>query len=253
VDVSQQLRIDTPEQVALELPIAGIGSRFLAMVVDSLVQGGLYFIVAVMAYVGRGLLVFLPEGMFAFFPAILLIALFLVYWGYFAVFEVAWRGQTPGKRATNLRVIRDSGRPIDVSASLVRNLLRAIDALPMFYLIGIITMICNRQSKRLGDFAAGTVVVHDRAHQPLDTSWTTATANAVAVPGVSRLPESEIALVESFLHRRNELDWTARDRSAERIAARITARSGAVRASGQTTEEFLEAVARSARDGARYR
>ena len=93
---------------------------------------------------------------------------FLLVWGYFSLFEAFWRGQTPGKRAMKLRVIKDAGRQITLFESLARNLLRIVDYFPGLYLTGVITMLCNKRSKRLGDLAAGTLVVHERGdEQPL--------------------------------------------------------------------------------------
>src|SRR5689334_7298420 len=105
--LSDELRIDTPEQVALELPIAGVGSRFLAIVVDTLLQGVLYLLVILLfgafgpALIG-GASPFVGNVLFA----LALLGLFCIYWGYFAIFEIAWRGQTPGKRVARIRVIR---------------------------------------------------------------------------------------------------------------------------------------------------
>jgi uncharacterized RDD family membrane protein YckC len=260
VNVHQQLRIDTPEQIALELPIAGVGSRFLAMAVDTLLQAVLYLAIGILIGLfglqRTGWFDAVPAGALSFVSAILLLALFAVYWGYFVAFEWAWRGQTPGKRVAGLRVIRDSGRPVDVTAVMIRNLLRAIDVLPVFYGVGILCMLLNQQSKRLGDFAAGTLVIHDRAPAALDGAWSGRTPAASMAPRASapsRLTEAEVAVIEAFLHRRGDLDWTARDNTAERLAARIRVRLDLRPEPGQTLEEFLEALARAARDGARYR
>lgn len=252
MDPFQQLRIETPEQIVLELPIAGIGSRFLAMAIDTLVQAVLYAVILAIAVLLIRTGHYVPAGMFAYLPAIVILLLFCVYWGYFAAFEIAWRGQTPGKRFARLRVIRDSGRPLDAGASLLRNLLRAIDVLPVFYGAGVICMILNRQSKRLGDFVAGTVVIHDRPAAPLDTTWA-ASPPATAPVAMPRASEADILLVETFLQRRNDLDWQARDRAADRVVAHLKDRLGVAPAQGQSREEFLEMLARAARDTASYR
>ena len=84
-----------------------------------------------------------------------------MYWGYFAFFEAVWRGQTPGKRYVGIRVIKESGRPIDAFEAIGRNLMRGIDGLPGFYGVGLVCMMLNQQHRRLGDFVAGTVVVHE--------------------------------------------------------------------------------------------
>jgi uncharacterized RDD family membrane protein YckC len=110
-DFRDKLTIETPEQTVLEFEIAGIGSRFLALAYDTLLQIligiGLLFI---MVIVGVALPDSLKSGMW--FLAIIVLAYFVLYFGYFTIFEVIWNGQTPGKKKEGLRVIKDSGRPI---------------------------------------------------------------------------------------------------------------------------------------------
>ena len=91
--------------------------------------------------------------------------------GYFAMFEAFWNGQTPGKRWTHLRVIKDSGRPINAYDAILRNLLRIVDNLPTLYAIGIVTMLISKENKRVGDYAAGTVVVHEKPLQGVSSIW----------------------------------------------------------------------------------
>src|SRR6266403_508675 len=172
---ADQLNIETPEQVELRFPIAGIGSRFLAILTDSLIQGAALFFL----FLGFALIVSaapkIPGAAAAvsntgakWFVAGVVLFYFLLYWGYYSLFEAFWSGQTPGKRLLKIRVIKDSGRQITLFEALARNLLRVIDMLPSFYLVGVITMLCNREQKRLGDLVAGTIVVHERSNnQPL--------------------------------------------------------------------------------------
>jgi uncharacterized RDD family membrane protein YckC len=100
--------------------------------------------------------------------AVLILILFVLNWGYFVIFEMIWNGQSPGKRIAKLRVVRMDGSPIGFIESVIRNLIRFIDMIPSGYAVGIITMFLNRQSRRLGDLAAGTIVVKDRAEMRLD-------------------------------------------------------------------------------------
>ncbi|MEK7327557.1 MAG: RDD family protein, partial [Chloroflexota bacterium] len=88
---------------------------------------------------------------------------FAFFWGYYILFEMLWNGQSPGKRWVGLRVIRTDGTPITLTESIIRNLVRLVDFLPAYYGVGVVTMFINEQSRRLGDLAAGTLVVHDRA------------------------------------------------------------------------------------------
>ncbi|MEO7192022.1 MAG: RDD family protein [Vicinamibacterales bacterium] len=247
------LRIDTPEQISLELPVAGVGSRFLAMAIDTLLQAVLYLVIVAILFFLPVLRFFVGALGGTYLPAVLFFTIFCIYWGYFAAFEIAWRGQTPGKRVMGLRVVRDSGRPVDAAASLLRNLLRAVDALPVFYGVGVICMLLNRRSKRIGDLVAGTVVVYDRQTERLDTTWAERSDPGTGPPAAVRLSDAELTLVETFLARRNELEWLARERAGEQVARRLTERLGLRPEPGQTIEEFLESLARRTRDTARFR
>lgn len=277
---SDQLQIDTPEQITLELPLAGIGSRFLGLAVDTLLQFVLYMIaVFLFTVVGAGLaatgaargiagyLSWIPA---AWIPAILVVFMFCIYWGYFTFFEIIWKGQTPGKRVAKIRVIKDSGRPINAYEAIGRNLLRAIDGLPGMYGVGIICMMISRQHRRLGDYVAGTVVVHDRPVQEARLEFAQASAvqerfpsgqvppdsasgGITTNPQLTQIAPEELLLIESFLQRRHELDVAVRDRTAFQIATRITAKTGLQREPNQSLDDFLESVARQVRDTARFR
>ncbi len=145
--------IETPEGVELHLRAAGVVSRSLAFGVDLSLRALIYILLSiVLALAGR-----MGQGVF-------LIAFFLLEWFYPVLFEMYWHGETPGKRMFGLRVLNDNGTPVGWGESLVRNLLRAVDFLPAFYFFGLVSMLMSRDFKRLGDLAAGTVVVyHERA------------------------------------------------------------------------------------------
>jgi uncharacterized RDD family membrane protein YckC len=255
VDTGEQVRIDTPEQVALELPIAGVGSRFMAIVVDTLVQVGVGLVGIVLLLATS--LTQGPAGIArawaAIGPALFVLLTFSLYWGYFAVFEIAWKGQTPGKRAAGIRVIKESGAPVDVASAILRNLVRAIDWLPALYGVGIITMLLNRHSRRLGDFVAGTIVVHEPTETTIEPRWTSRGEPSVPNPQAIRLAESEIVLIETYLARRFSLDVSVQERVAQQIADRIAEHSGLVPAPGQSLDDFLKAVVRQARDAGRFK
>ena len=259
MDAFEQLRIDTPEQVALELPVAGVGSRFLAIAVDTLVQAVAAFLALLILGFGLPRLLRLLPAAFnlgpVLGPALLILFFFGLYWGYFAFFEILWTGQTPGKRAAGIRVIKDTGSPIDASAALIRNLLRAIDLLPALYVAGLVTMILDRQSRRIGDFVAGTVVVHDHVAESVTTAWSPTAAVAAAAPfaGNVTLSADEIVLIETFLERRISLERDVRRATAIRIATVIQTRAQLPPVVGQNVEDYLESIARQARDAGRLR
>jgi uncharacterized RDD family membrane protein YckC len=254
VQSTETLKIDTPEQIALEMPIAGIGSRFLALAIDTVAQILLYALTAALILIA-GLLNLLRNVNFAspWFLAATLLAFFCIYWGYFATFEIAWHGQTPGKRTAGIRVIRDSGRPLDATAAVLRNIMRAIDFLPSLYGVGVICMLVNRQSRRVGDFVAGTVVVHDRPAASLEPRWHATPGVHRAQPQAAQLTDGELVLIETYLQRRFDLALSVQDRTAREIAGRVTARTGLAPEPDQSIDTFLESVARQAREMGRLR
>jgi uncharacterized RDD family membrane protein YckC len=259
----EQLRIDTPEQIALELPLAGIGSRFLALAIDTLIQSAFYLVIGlflIFTYaVGSSILTFLPRLVG---PAIAIFIGFAVYWGYFAFFETIWKGQTPGKRYAGIRVIKDSGRPINAFEAIGRNLMRAVDILPGVYGVGVVCMMLNRQSRRLGDFVAGTVVVHEKDAEDVRPSWSTSNSlltprashhDTAPIPGLARITPEELVLIETYLHRRWDLDKYVRLNTAIQIADRIKTKTGVQAQPHQHVDDFLQEVARKIRDTAQFR
>jgi uncharacterized RDD family membrane protein YckC len=248
-----QLRIDTPEQIALELPLAGIGSRFLAIAIDTLIQAAVYLITAIIFIiaipVGSAGLNFLPRLVG---PALAVFILFAVYWGYFAFFETIWKGQTPGKRYSGIRVIKESGRPINAFEAIGRNLMRAVDVLPGLYGVGLVCMMCNRQSRRLGDFVAGTVVVHEKPTEDVRPSWNTSDQEVTSTPGLAQVTPEELVLIETYLHRRWDLDPQVRLNTAIQIADRIKAKTGMLSQPHQHVDDFLEEAARKIRNSGRF-
>jgi len=159
--IADQLNIETPELVSIELPLAGIGSRFIAILVDSLILGAaLILLIFLAAFILPALDLLGPKSA-SWGIGIFLLILFLLFWGYFALFEAFNNGRTPGKRVARIRVIHQSGSGINFVEALARNLVRIIDYLPGFYGVGIAAMFMSRQSQRLGDMVAGTVVVKE--------------------------------------------------------------------------------------------
>ncbi len=236
----EKLTIDTPEQIALEFPLAGAGSRFLALAIDSLIQiGGLLGLVLL----GLGALWLRSAGFQAsstWIVAGLLFAGFAIYYGYFAVFEAMWGGQTPGKRTVGLRVIKVSGEPITTYEALLRNLLRIVDQMPAIYAVGVLSVFFTSRNQRLGDLVAGTVVVqeHVRGHAavvPRD-------AGAQRL-GAARLTVEELELIETFISRREELPDHVRMRTAGRLAARIRDRLEISSATHADDEALIATIA----------
>jgi uncharacterized RDD family membrane protein YckC len=224
---ADKLTIETPEQTALDFALAGIGSRFLAVAYDSLVQ----ILVGLIVGIGGGLAL---AGMATLAPwvgtwgvAVLILFYFLLYFGYYAFFEIIWNGQTPGKRRVGIRVIKDSGRPLTASESIGRNLMRIVDWLPFLYGVGIVSAFLTKGNKRLGDLLVGSLVVRETSLTELTPIWQTrAPGSAAAVAangplGADRLSAEECALIESFLARRSSLEFDVRRRVADEVFRRI--------------------------------
>jgi uncharacterized RDD family membrane protein YckC len=142
-------RVATPEGIELTLRLAGPVPRAMAWAIDLAIR------VAILMLVATVVLQFGQAGL-----GVLLLAAFAVEWLLPAWFEASWRGQTPGKRAMGLAVLNDDGTPVRWPGALTRNLLRAVDFLPILYGTGLLVMLASRDFKRLGDLAAGTVVVY---------------------------------------------------------------------------------------------
>jgi uncharacterized RDD family membrane protein YckC len=249
---SEKLTIETPEQISLEFALAGVGSRSYALCVDTLIQLIVALVVfLIVAFTTRDLeRSWVPARNWEI--AIALFLLFCLYWGYFAIFEILWNGQTPGKRQARIRVISASGRPITVFEGIGRNFMRAIDSLG-FYLVGAITCAIDKQNRRLGDMVAGTVVVHEVEEEGVFYWYgQDKSASAPAVTHeVTALTEQEFQLVESFLARRLDIPNLQRLASAQAIAGRMGERMNITKDQRPSDEAFLEEISRRYRDAVR--
>ena len=261
-----QLSIDTPELVAIEMPLAGIGSRFIAVLIDTLIWGaGLLVLWVVLWVLLPNVLAFSKQSA-QWAVALYVFLLFVFNWGYFTLFEAFWNGRTPGKRVARIRVIQRSGRAIGLFESMARNFVRYVDQFPGCYVVGIITMFVTDQHQRLGDLAAGTLVVRDRVQEsPVwsDAAARTFTARvprfespapephaAFSLPdnGVAKLSAADLAVLEGFFSRRLDMPLSTRAVLAQRIADAIQAKSGLEPPAGASVETFLEITARQLRD-----
>lgn len=231
----ETLVIETPERVPLHFALASIGNRFLACAVDHGLQI-LTILLLVVVLEWAGLLSHFGSRLSEapkWVLAALIIVAFLIWSGYFVLFEWLWNGQTPGKLLLRLRVIREDGRPVTFWEASARNLLRALDMMPApFYSIGLVSLFLSARDQRVGDFVAGTVVVREReAEAPTfaevfnaPTSDAALRRSFKAVPfsaDLNRLGPREIEVVEAFLRRRWDLADGPRQWMAWRIATPI--------------------------------
>jgi uncharacterized RDD family membrane protein YckC len=238
-----RLEVETPDHVVLRYDLAGGGNRGFAAIVD--------FVIATLVFLGSlwgfsTLYESVGSRLIGAYGVVLLLTFFIA-WSYFILLEWLWQGQTVGKRLYGLRVIRDDGAPAGFLAVLIRNLLRLVDFLPLFYGLGLLTIVVTTRSQRLGDIAAGTYVV--RAPRPrLDYfSLRTVTPLAAGASVETRaLPGEVQRLVREFVAREAKLRAADRALVARQIAERVRPFTRETVDIADDTE-FLRAVARSLR------
>jgi uncharacterized RDD family membrane protein YckC len=157
--------------VAIDLPVATAGSRGLAHTIDLLLLTVLQAIVLLIAFVASAALSGLGAHLDEILVAVAIIATFAIEWGYFVAFELAWEGQTPGKRALGLRVVDETGGRATFTKIAIRNLLRVVDFLPVLYGAGLLVMLSTARGQRIGDLAAGTLVVTTAGARRTARTW----------------------------------------------------------------------------------
>jgi len=247
--------IETPENVELQRRLAGIGSRFIAGFLDTMILLLLLVLLLVVALVaGLGMSTFGGGG--AWSVAILIVLIFLLQWGYFVFYEMVTNGQSPGKRNQHIRVVEDGGGPITFIDVAIRNLLRAVDFMPGGYAVAGVFMFFTKKAQRLGDLAAGTVVVSEvplnysaREGKGKSTQWEPP-VSAEALRGSGFTP-ADFRVLSNYMIRRSELTLEARDRLVRTLLVPILERNG-VAVSGKTTatiETEAEQLVRQATAG----
>lgn len=248
--------VETPEVVTIEYAVAGLGSRCLAATVDTVLilvlQAALGAVLVAMAGAGGGV----DAAFTSLALAIWAVLAFALLWGYYLAFDLAWSGQSPGRRLFGLRVIREGGRPIDFGASAIRNLVRPMDFLPFGYGLGVLVIFADPRARRLGDLAAGTLVVREGHALSLDE----VARGAAPAPVPPRAPDAPAApmlsnlhlarpddydLAQEFLRRRADLSLERRARLAADLAAGLRSRLGLT--AGGDPERFVEHFVREYR------
>ena len=226
--MSRAIVVITPENVAVNYRVAGMASRFMALLVDLLIQIGLLILFNWIF----GLLGGAAFGLGSLFTALGVIFSYLTMFAYSLIFEAAWQGRTPGKRLFGLRVIRDGGYPVDWITSAIRNILRFADfgllpipGLPLilFGAPGLLSIFLSPEYKRIGDYAAGTLVIVESGSSPFSTRSAAPPTPAVQamlpyVRNLDRLSPAEYRAVRRFASRRADLDLTVQAALGERIA-----------------------------------
>jgi uncharacterized RDD family membrane protein YckC len=243
VAYEDRITIPTPEGVSLELTLAGLGSRAIAGTVDLVLKALLLVCLLVLFFAVLGL-----NGAIVVVPVVALGMLL-----YDVGFEVLGGGRTPGKRMSGLRVVRSSGRPVDLTASVIRNAMRLVDGLVLSYLPTIVSILVTKRNQRLGDLAADTVVIRDRR----EIDAVVHRASPVAPAGdpfgtgprwdVSAVSAEDAATIRAFLERRSALAAPARARLAAQLDSALRPLVGGV--DERDPERFLEILYDAKRAG----
>ncbi len=227
--MARHITVVTPENIPLTLEVAGMATRFGALLIDMLIQSCVTVILGI-----AGVIIAAAanvSGMSGIIWALIIAAFFLIWFGYFILFESIWNGQSPGKRVFGLRVVRDGGYPINFFSIATRNLIRIADFLPMSYAAGALSIFFQPQYKRLGDLVAGTIVVKEPEAQALAAfeatgaqkgQFANAPTTGPSLPEGVRNPydalsPEELTLLRRFATRR----WQMTPDDSERLAYRM--------------------------------
>ncbi len=241
MEYEDTITIATPEGIELQYTLAGIGSRFVAELVDILLRlAALAVLVGVLAAAGSG-----PMA-----TVVLAVASFLAWFAYDVLFEVWGAGRTPGKRWSGLRVVMRGGQPVGLGSSAVRTLLRLVDQWGTLAIAGSVSILSTRRNQRLGDLAAGTIVVRER-RAGVASPFLPHPATSVAAIDVTSVTPAELSAVHDFLNRRDSLTDNARLRVATALAERLAPKVGGLAPGGVVPERLLETIA-AAKSASRY-
>ncbi|HMK37519.1 MAG TPA: RDD family protein [Desulfomonilaceae bacterium] len=249
----QTVTIETPEHFELHFRLAGIGVRFLAFLVDRLIQAGiilglaiivtlLFFMMGKIADV-TDFFVRMSKFMGQWIIALAILVYGVVVIGYFILFEYLWSGSTPGKKSQEIRVIRKDGRPITFLDATVRNVLRFVDLLADVYPMGLLVMFLDSKNRRLGDMAAGTLVVMEKTSaDPFAAARSTGTGitDPEIRDAVAALTPEDYQLISKFLTRRKELDADHRAKLAHDIVHSVLDKAAISVTASSDPEGILE-------------
>jgi uncharacterized RDD family membrane protein YckC len=249
--IKETLTIQTPEHVGFQYTLAGLGTRAMAFFLDTAIRVLFaLFLFVVILIVSKWFAPLFSSSLLNlsrnWVMAIGILAYGFLDLGYFLFFEALWSGQTPGKRSQKLRVIRMDGQPIGWLESAIRNILRAVDILSGIYPLGLIVIFLSPRSQRIGDYAAGTVVIIERRRRvPMDRKRLRPSARTGLPdvgPYISALEPDDYQLIRTFLDRRLEMDPTHRVQLAGDLTRRLMERWQLPLSKGFSYEFFLEEV-----------
>lgn len=237
-DMKRTLAVTTPENVTFHFELAGPGTRAAAWVLDLLVMATMITTVAIVVSLAGAALAALAN-------VIMLVVSFLVLWWYGTLFEWAWRGQSLGKRVLGLRVLQQNGLRITFAQAVIRNLVRVLDMLPFSYLVGGASLLIDARARRLGDLAAGTIVIQERTLPapsvivPPALRYNTFLADPNVRHAARRItaPERDVMIAVSL--RRDALPLHVRHELFEELAAHLEGRLGLPRPAQLSAERYV--------------
>ena len=244
MEIEDRLRIETPEGVDLEVTLAGLGSRTGACFVDSLIVTATLVVLLIAITMLGALAEQSSSDLYFLIVGIGALASFVLLIGYYLVFEGLNGGRTPGKAAFGIRVIRVDGSPLGFGAVAIRNLVRLVDFLPAFYALGLIAIVTNRRNQRLGDLAAGTVVIRDRKVAAAPAYLVDGIDLTVLPPwDVSMVSEEEVGLMRRFAERRKSMQPANRAQLAAVLAGPLRAKIAAPDAPSDDVDFLIRLLA----------
>jgi uncharacterized RDD family membrane protein YckC len=218
--------IETPEHIAFRFRLGGPARRAAAYTIDTIVRGAILTVIVILAGLAS---IVTDSELSGWKVGALFIAAFVIEWGYFVACEMLLNGGSLGKRALGLRVVTREGLPISFGDSVLRNLLRAADFLPSAYALGFVTMIADKSFRRLGDLAAGTIVILEEKtvlRQPIRLHPPPTEEELAGFPPVIDLPVSALEALELFLAREPQLAPLRGEELASLLAPRYAKRFG---------------------------
>lgn len=222
--------IETPENVELTQRLAGIGTRLLAGIMDTFIIVGVLLLLVIILLMTRSGLTRLAHDAESWLVATFILIVFLLTWGYFVAFELWMNGQSPGKKRLKIRVVKQGGEALSFSDVAIRNLLRVADGMPLYPIAGL-CMFITRRTQRIGDLAAGTIVISEESadysavtdkkkHVHWEEEITPTTLRATG------LTPQEYRLLRNYWLRAGEMTVEARERLLPRLLMPILARKG---------------------------
>lgn len=252
----------SPENVSLRFQVAGVGSRTVAALIDYLIIGVGYAVLTTGVLLLMGFSSASSDSLSSIVSfaivAVLILASFFLWFGYFVLFELLWNGQSIGKRRLGLRVIRADGQPASVTASLARNVVRIVD---LFMFVGLLVMVIDRRSRRLGDFVAGTLVIREPGGGRLESSLESLMNDSIppadstlvnAIPNAERLTIAHYSLIRDYFARRAHLPKHSADVLAGQLSAELARGLSLPATSIGEPVAFLAVVAHAYEERHRY-